>query len=72
MTLAEKVGKDEVARVLEICNGPLPYTRKRAVLKVLYYISDADLDALVPTDEELAATEELEPIEEPIEEPEEQ
>ena len=65
MTLAEKVGKDEVARVLEICNGPLPYDRKRAVLKVLYYISDSELDALVPTDEELAATRVTEPIEEP-------
>lgn len=54
MTLAERLTKDGVATVLEICNGKLPYKRKRKMLKQLYQISDEELNYLVPKDEDIA------------------
>ena len=61
MTLAERLDKDGVATVLEIANGTLPYKRKRKMLKILYQISDEELNSLVPKDTDLAE-ETVEPI----------
>lgn len=63
MTLAERITDKAVDKVLEICNGSLPYKRKRKMLKVLYRISDEELNLLVPKDEDIA---EEAPIVEPV------
>lgn len=60
MTLSERVGKDAVATILEIAKSSLPYKRKRKMLKVLYYVSNEELDLLVPKDNELTSSEPVE------------